>query len=193
MISHVGEQKSRRHAKDEELVKLGRTVGMAIRLNDPGSLGNNSATHAGHFLLFKGPLGQLDLVRKQITVHVGVDQLELGVEGMQVLARLFVLALHNLDAPLVVGIAWESRIAVSADLEMILVLSHWRLVVVRVKALAGCGMHESDNVAVLNVLEVLGDCAISLLDNPVVVAVLVGVKSDLLLYYDKMPIIELSC
>ena len=156
---------------------------MRVRLNHPRSLSDHSTAHTGHFLLFKSPFGELDLVREEITVHVDMNEFELGSQGMQRSARLWIrsIPIHNLHSPFVIGISLKILVTVSTDFEMILVLGHGRFLVVRVETFRSLGMQKTDIVAMFDIFECLGNRTVALLKNPVVVGVLVWVQRDLLL------------
>lgn len=156
---------------------------MMVRLDHPCRFPNHCATHAGDFLLLKSPLGELDLVREKIAVHVDMYQLELGSQGVQGRACLWIrsISIHNLNPPFVVGIASKVLVTIPADFKVVLVLCHRRLLVMGVQALESRRVQEANIVAMLDILQFIGDRAIAFLKDPIIVGILVWVQRDLLL------------
>lgn len=134
-------------------------------------------------------------MREEVAAHVGMRQLKNRPQRVQVLTCSLILALviQNLQLPLIVRVSRKViAAAIRADLEMVLVFGHGRLVVVRVEALEGWDVLQADDVAALDVFQFVGNGSVLLLKNPVVVSVLVWVECDLLLYIERGGPLQMS-
>lgn len=75
---------------------------MLVRLDIPQRVFERRVLVARHFLLLEPPLGQLDAVREEVAAREVVAEPEVGPDRSEVLARLAVLVLLELDDPDVV-------------------------------------------------------------------------------------------
>lgn len=182
------------------LLCVGSKRRVLVILNIPETVGQSTALGAGDFLLLRGPVGQLHLVREENTACHDVDQTELGLNCSDtVLGKLANgLLLDDLDAEQIVGVTREAFVTVGRNLVLPFCFRHRRANIVGVKTSVRGNVVETDHITILDVvlghvLDVVpSTCAVDrlavdvkrlslVLDKPNVVVILVGVKSDLLL------------
>ena len=129
-------------------------------------------------------------MRKQVTPRKLVSQSELGPESFEPLEALPIalLAILNLDNEVIVRVAAKARETVAGDLVLEVDLGHRRAVVVRVQALFGRNVLESDDHPIGDVGQLvfpvwrLGGVPRGHIEHsPFVVGVPVRVQCDLLL------------
>lgn len=169
-----------------------------VVLDIPQAVGKGATTSAGNFLLLRGPVRQLDLVREQNATGHDVDQLELGLDSAQPLTSRtgFRRLLHNLDAEVVVRITFEAFVSIGRDLILPISLSDRGPNVVRVEATVGWLMVQSQDIPVLDVgrlrqripgISAVDRLAIDserlglILQEPHIVLILMRIQCDLLL------------
>lgn len=172
--------------------------GVLVALNIPERVGESATTGTGDFLLLRGPLGKLDLVREEHATRHNVNELELSLDGADALLSQGTsgLGLDDLDTEVVVSISFKALISVGRNLVLPVGLGNGRTDIVRMKTTMGVGVIETKDRTVLDKkggLEVVpGTCTVDgltvhvkglrlVLQQPIVIVVLVGVEGDLLL------------
>lgn len=134
------------------------TLGMDSCLNIPQRVVQNRLLIAGHLLLLVRPIRQLDFVREEVAPRQRVPQAELRSQRADPLARLAipVVALDDLDDPVIVRVSDEASHAVRGDLLLEVHIGYWWAEVVRVQGLVGRGVAELDACASRDVGNILG-------------------------------------
>jgi hypothetical protein len=149
---------------------------------------------ASYLLLLETPVGELDLVREEVTPGEEMPQLELGPERLNLLLRdpSVALGLVDLDNPMVVRVAVEPFEPIRRDFVLVVDFGDRSADVVRVELLVSGGVVEDESGAVENgrdgyVVFGVGDVRVDgrVLDEPEVVVVAVRVQGDLLFYGDE--------
>lgn len=173
-------------------------LGVLIVLDVPDRVGKSTATGASDLLLFRSPVGKLDLVGEENTASHDVNKTELGLDGSETLLgeSTVGLRLDNLDTEKVVGVTIEAFITIGGNLVLPVGLGDRGSNVVRVKTAVGGWVVKAEDVLVLDEVSVgesvpgmgaingltIGTQRLGLvLEKPVVVLILVGVEGDLLL------------
>lgn len=165
----------------------------------PQAVGQAPASRTGHLLLLRCPIRQLDLVREQDAPGHDVYQTKFGLNSPQTLFGdvAYRLLLYDLDAKVVIGVAFKPLITIGRDLVLPLSLADRRSDIVRVQSTVGRLVVESENGAVLNGNGAIGELVpgVSAIDwvaidaqglslvfeEPDVVLIFVRVQGDLLL------------
>jgi hypothetical protein len=171
---------------------------MSIALNVPQAVRQSTPTGASYFLLLRGPIRKLDLVREKNAASHDMNKTELGLNGSETLLcdSTMGLLLDNLDSEQVVGVALKALVTVGRDLVLPVSLSDRGTNIVRMQAAVGRAVVKTENGAILDVLRLgkgiprmstvnglpINSKRLSLvLEKPDIVVVLVGVQGDLLL------------
>ena len=105
---------------------------MIRRLDKPQRIRPGRVLITCHLLLLKSPIGQLDLVREQVTPRQGMPQPKNRPQRPQPLRRLLVplVSALNLHKPVVVGVTDETAVAVRRHFVLeINVRNGWAVVV----------------------------------------------------------------
>ena len=98
-----------------------------VGFDNPPRVRLHSLLVAGNLLLFETPFWQLDLVTEQITTCHRMAQPEPRPQSLQPLPTLGVMliALINLDEPIVVGVTGETRETISRDFLLEIDVCDW--------------------------------------------------------------------
>lgn len=107
------------------------TVWVPCRFNVPERVQFHSILVARHFLLFKSPLRQFDLMGEKVTAGHIMSQTKLSPQGSKTLARLPVASVTviDLDNPVVVRVAGKVWDAISGHFILEIDFGHWRTVI----------------------------------------------------------------
>lgn len=90
------------------------TLRMTVGLDEPNTVSLGRVFVTSHLLLPETPIGQCDLVAKQVAARKCMAEAELGTQRAHALAAfpISAVAAHNLDQPVVVGVSAETGEAV---------------------------------------------------------------------------------
>lgn len=170
---------------------------MRVGLDEPKTVVLARVLIASDLLLLEAPVGELDLVRKEVASREDVAKTKLGPEGLHAMPRLLAALdigrrLVNLDLEMVVGVALESIEAVRRDLVLVVDLGDGSANVVRVKLFVGRDVVEHHGVAIEDgsgrrVGLGVGNVGVGggVEDRPDVVIIAVRVERDLLLCWRR--------
>src|SRR5580658_645656 len=125
---------------------------MLVLFNVPNAVRKSSSLSASDFLLFRSPLGELDLVREQYAASHDVNKFELGLNGPNTILGLLPIGhlLDDLNTEVVISIALKTLVSVCRNLILPIGLGDRRSNIMRMEASVGGYVVKLDGISVLD-------------------------------------------
>lgn len=179
-------------------LSIGAQMRALIALNIPNTVRDRATTSASYLLLFRRPVRQLHLMRKENATGHDMNKPELGFDGAKTLlsGTAFRLLLHNLNSEEIVGITFKSLVTISRYLILPISFRDRGSDIVGVKAAVGIDMVQSKNspigdvtglreevpgVGTVDGLAIRAQWLSLILEEPQIVLILVRIQGNLLL------------